>query len=171
MAVNGVKLKPPHGLSNPGGFDYQRWLFIHGIRAMGYVVNRRPFKLLSRSALEKPVDYLRQSIQDAIQKSINYPDLAAILSALTVSSRSLLQTSQWQVFQNTGIRHLVAISGLHVGFIAAAIYWLINILWRRLPFLLLHLPASYVGAIAAVIGSVFMAYWRVFLFRHSALSL
>ncbi|WP_413773898.1 DUF4131 domain-containing protein, partial [Coxiella burnetii] len=26
-----VKLKPPHGLSNPGGFDYQRWLFIHGI--------------------------------------------------------------------------------------------------------------------------------------------
>ncbi|OYK80408.1 DNA internalization-related competence protein ComEC/Rec2 [Coxiella burnetii] len=149
-----VKLKPPHGLSNPGGFDYQRWLFIHGIRATGYVINRRPFKLLSRSALEKPVDYLRQSIQNAIQKSVHYPDLAAILSALTVGSRSLLQTSQWQIFQNTGTSHLVAISGLHVGFIAAAIYWLINILWRRLPFLLLRLPASYAGAIAAVIGSV-----------------
>ncbi|MFK3617406.1 DUF4131 domain-containing protein, partial [Coxiella burnetii] len=60
-----VKLKPPHGLSNPGGFDYQRWLFIHGIRATCYVINRRPFKLLSRSALEKPFDYFRQSIQNA----------------------------------------------------------------------------------------------------------
>jgi competence protein ComEC len=32
-----VRLKPPHGFMNPGGFDYEAWLFQHGIDATGYV--------------------------------------------------------------------------------------------------------------------------------------
>jgi len=32
-----VRLKPPHGFSNPGGFDYEGWLLRQGIGATGYV--------------------------------------------------------------------------------------------------------------------------------------
>ncbi|HEX5636818.1 MAG TPA: ComEC/Rec2 family competence protein, partial [Gammaproteobacteria bacterium] len=32
-----VKLKPPHGTANPGGFDYEMWLYQRGIHATGYV--------------------------------------------------------------------------------------------------------------------------------------
>ena len=32
-----VRLKPPHGFRNPGGFDYEAWLYQHRIRATGYV--------------------------------------------------------------------------------------------------------------------------------------
>ncbi len=32
-----VKLKRPHGLFNPHGFDYEKWLFHQGIGATGYV--------------------------------------------------------------------------------------------------------------------------------------
>ena len=32
-----VKLKRPHGSLNPGGFDYERWLFTEGVGATGYV--------------------------------------------------------------------------------------------------------------------------------------
>src|SRR5690606_34243976 len=32
-----VRLKRPHGLLNPGGFDYEGWLLQRGIRASGYV--------------------------------------------------------------------------------------------------------------------------------------
>lgn len=32
-----VRLKPPHGFMNPGGFDYEAWLFQQGIHATGYV--------------------------------------------------------------------------------------------------------------------------------------
>ncbi|WP_304985238.1 hypothetical protein [Coxiella-like endosymbiont] len=56
------------GFSNPGGFNYQQWLFINGIWAIGSVINRMPFKLLKRSPWEEPMDYLRQSVQTAIQK-------------------------------------------------------------------------------------------------------
>lgn len=34
-----VRLKRPHGNANPGGFDYELWLFEQGIRATGYVSN------------------------------------------------------------------------------------------------------------------------------------
>jgi len=30
-----IRLKPPHGFMNPGGFDYESWLFQHGIQATG----------------------------------------------------------------------------------------------------------------------------------------
>ena len=36
-----VRLKRPHGFQNPGGFDYEQWLFRHGIRATGYVLNAK----------------------------------------------------------------------------------------------------------------------------------
>ncbi|MCW8982589.1 MAG: DUF4131 domain-containing protein, partial [Gammaproteobacteria bacterium] len=32
-----LRLKPPNGSLNPGGFDYERWLFQEGIGATGYV--------------------------------------------------------------------------------------------------------------------------------------
>src|SRR5688500_19748032 len=32
-----VRLKRPHGLANPHGFDYEAWLLERGIRATGYV--------------------------------------------------------------------------------------------------------------------------------------
>jgi competence protein ComEC len=32
-----VRLKRPHGFLNPGGFDYERWLYQQGIRATGYI--------------------------------------------------------------------------------------------------------------------------------------
>ena len=34
-----VRLKRPRGLVNPGGFDYERWLFRRGIAATGYVLS------------------------------------------------------------------------------------------------------------------------------------
>ncbi len=43
-----VRLKRPHGIMNPGGFDYERWLFSQNVGATGYVhVNQKP-KLLGR---------------------------------------------------------------------------------------------------------------------------
>ncbi|WP_082160442.1 DUF4131 domain-containing protein [Candidatus Coxiella mudrowiae] len=81
-----VKLELPDGLSNPGGFNYQRWLFINSVRATSSVINRMPFKLLKRSPWEEPMSYLGQSAQTAIQKGVKNPELVSLLSALTVGS-------------------------------------------------------------------------------------
>src|SRR5699024_583161 len=37
-----AKLSAPHGSANPGGFDYEAWLWREGIGAAGYVKAARP---------------------------------------------------------------------------------------------------------------------------------
>jgi len=36
------RLRRPQGFRNPGGFDYERWLFVHDIGATGYVRDASP---------------------------------------------------------------------------------------------------------------------------------
>ena len=84
----------------------------------------------------------RQRIEESIAATIDQPALAAIISALTVGSRGLMQPSVWRVFTRTGTGHLVAISGLHVGLVALAAY---RVIWRVVccwPGLLARWPAG-----------------------------
>jgi len=69
-----VRLKPPHGFMNPGGFDYEAWLFQHGIDATGYVrksaLNQRQpdaSPALSITLLMAPVNKIRQSLSEKIE--------------------------------------------------------------------------------------------------------
>ena len=56
-----VRLKPPHGFMNPGGFDYEAWLFQHGINATGYV-RKSGFNQRIAETSEWPVNQFRQSL-------------------------------------------------------------------------------------------------------------
>ncbi len=56
-----VRLKPPHGFMNPGGFDYEAWLFQHGINATGYV-RKSGFNRRIAETSEWPVNRFRQSL-------------------------------------------------------------------------------------------------------------
>lgn len=149
-----VKLKPPHTLRNPGTFDYQRWLFVQGIRATGAVVSKRPQRLLQHAIWRFPITHLRQKIQTVIQHSVAHAPLAAILNTLTTGARSLMSVAQWRVFQNTGTSHLMAISGLHVGLIASMVYFLVRVLWSFCPWLLLRIPAPRAAAVAALAAAI-----------------
>ncbi len=146
-----VRLKPPHGLHNPGGFNYQRWLFANGIRATGYIVNRAQHQLL-KSTLS--LNKIRQQVQSTISHAINNHPLAAIIAALTTGSRSLMQANTWQVFQRTGTSHLIAISGLHVGFVASVAFLLMTWIWRCNTKLLLIIPAQRAAAVTAMLVAI-----------------
>ncbi len=145
-----VKLKPAHGLKNPGGFDYQQWLLRQGIVATGYVDAKALHKLL-QPAQHWSWQYERQRLQRFIAANIQDQTLAAILIALTVGSRALLTADIWQVFQNSGTSHLIAISGLHVGLIAAVAYFIFSCLARCMPRLCLLIPASRIAATASIL--------------------
>ncbi len=153
-----VKLIPPHGTHNPGGFDVQRWMFIKGLRASGYVVARDSRnKQYSDAHTAYCVDHLREQlasfIQHALQHSTDWKPLAAIITALVIGSRNSMSVDEWQVFQNTGTSHLIAISGLHIGLVATAIYFLFNFLWSRSAFLVRRFPAPRAAACASIIAA------------------
>ena len=56
-----VRLKRPHGLLNPGGFDYERWLYAKGIVATGTIRSQPPPRLLAH-ADRYPLDRYRQQV-------------------------------------------------------------------------------------------------------------
>lgn len=149
-----VKLKPPIGSHNPGGFDYAAFLEAQGISATGYVVARRDENKLLGNDHFYFLSCFRERIQNEISAAISNHSLAAFVSALCVGLRAGLTESNWRVFQKTGTNHLIAIAGLHIGFVAGFIYFLIDKTWRTYPRALLWLPAARAAEIAALIAAI-----------------
>ncbi len=132
-----VRLKEPRGLSNPGGFDYERWLFLEGYGATGYVRDwdrqRNASVDPARWWLTKRADLARQ-----IAAATPGADAPVLLTALALGERFGFDERHWEVLRRTGTSHLVAISGLHIGLVAALTFFLIRRIWIRLPGVLAH---------------------------------
>ena len=127
-----VKLKPAHGLANSGGFNYQVWLREKAIVVTGYVYKAHDVK---RHRLLNTDISTRQSLYDRTQKTldISYEQSSitkAIYLSLTFGVRDYLNSTNWQVFNATGTQHLIAISGLHIGLVAGASFYLFLLAFR-----------------------------------------
>ena len=145
-----VRLKRPHGNLNPHGFDYEAWLFERGVRATGYVRtaedNRRLDAFVWRPAYA--VERLRERVRERILRALPERDYAGVLVALVVGDQRAIDGGLWQLFARTGISHLMSISGMHVTMVAALGAWLVSLLWRKRPALMLRLPAQKAAAAA-----------------------
>lgn len=116
-----VTLRRPRGLSNPGGFDYAAWLLAQGYSATGYLsthattqwVATQPLSLLMRLRQHLSAQLSGVGGEGPVMHSTRF------FKALLMGSRDELSTDDWQVLQATGTVHLMAISGLHVGLVAA----------------------------------------------------
>jgi len=151
-----VKLSPPGGTLNPGSTDYETWLFQQGIRAKGYVLDRSTNRLLEQSGWVAGFDYLREMLRKSLFQ-ISDSQAIAVLVALSVGDKSAISSSMWDVFRKTGVNHLVAISGLHIGLIAVFFFWLSGLLWRLSYRLCEQVATPQVQAIAAISAAVFYA--------------
>lgn len=153
-----VRLQRPHGNANPHGFDYEAWLLEQGVRATGYV---RPAGSGNARldawtpgpgvAIERARGYLRTRIL-AILEGKPY---AGVIVALVIGDQRGIDQDDWDVFNRTGISHLVSISGLHITMVAGLAAWVTASLWRRslwtdaqLP---LRLPAQKAAALAGAL--------------------
>lgn len=153
-----VRLKRPSGFLNPGGFDYEKWLFTQRISATGYV--RKPKSDVNYRLKEAPwwsINHLRELIHLSVQQKTNNKASASVLSALLVAVRTDLTDEQWKVFRNTGTSHLVAISGLHIAVVAGFAFFPIMLLWRLFPRLNEKIPVFVAGGIAGVCSATLYA--------------
>jgi competence protein ComEC len=112
-----LKLRPIHGFSNPGTFDYSKWLFRHGYDATASVKSAELLKDQA-SDLNSIIHQSRQSIAQIIDQQLSTARAKALIRALTIGDKSQISLADSQLFQDTGTAHLIAISGLHIGLIA-----------------------------------------------------
>ena len=134
-----VKLKRPRGFVNTGGSDYSRWLFREGIVATGYIRQSTHNQRLAAAPIWG-LDTLRESLYKRLQAKIDDPDIAALISALSVAIRHDISRTHWEIFSATGTSHLMAISGLHIAMVAGFAFVPISLIWMLFPALYLRIP-------------------------------
>ena len=154
-----ARLKAPHGLRNPHGFDQELWLWEQGVQATGYVrlgrAQAKPQRLAQTGRY--PVARLRQQLRDAIVEpraaGASWQRARGVVAALAVGDQGAIAHSDWELFRATGVAHLMSISGLHITLFAWLAAALLGRAWRCSARCCLWLPAPTV----ALVGGVLLA--------------
>ena len=147
-----VRLKNPHGFQNPGGFDYEAYLFSQHIRAIGYIVRKSRPRLLGQDAWPG-LNSLRQHIRNRLEHALKESSQVGILSALAIGDKQGISLEQRNIFRNTGTSHLLAISGLHLGLVSGLMFLLGRIIWSSFPYGARRLPAQRFAILPAVFSA------------------
>jgi competence protein ComEC len=154
-----VRLKQPHGTSNPYNFDFEAWALERNFRAMGYVHGKGDNRRLDDHVVAAGylVEGLREAVRTHFQQVLGQSPYVGVLSALAIGDQGSIPAQQWQVFTRTGVNHLMSISGLHITMLSGMAFALAYWLWRRSVYLTLWLPARKAAALAGLLTALVYA--------------
>ena len=144
-----LRLRAPRGLRNPGGSDGEKHALAQRIAASGYLRN---LQLARRLAAPAGIDAWREAMSARIAKSAASPS-ARFVRALALGDTRGLDERDWELLRATGLTHLIAISGFHVGLVAGFFVLAAGALWRCLPALGRRLTRPQAAAMAALLGA------------------
>jgi competence protein ComEC len=119
-------LQPIKNSNNPGSFNYERYTAFQNIYYQLYLKSNEYVLLNKReeSWLPRFIFQTRKKIVAILQQYIPGTKERGLAEALLIGYKDDMEMSLVQSYSNTGVVHIVAISGLHLGLI----YWLLNLL-------------------------------------------
>lgn len=138
-----------------GAFDFSEYNFLKNIGAQGYSIS--DIKIVKKGAGSIFGNYfknLRLDIQKKISASLELR-YSGIAKALLTGDRKDIDKDIMQKIRNSGLAHLIAISGLHLTLSAAIFFFLARFLLLQSSYLTLHYDIKKIAAIFAIIGSYF----------------
>ncbi|MBD0331231.1 MAG: ComEC family competence protein [Chitinophagaceae bacterium] len=115
---------------NPGGFDYKRYSLFQGITHQVFLSGKN-FTILDGTDKKLFLDIIyrsRSSIVTILKRNIPGEKEQGLAEALLIGYKDDLDKNLVQSYTNTGVVHIIAISGLHLGLI----YWLLLIITKPL---------------------------------------
>ncbi len=144
------RLRRARNFYNPGGFDYERYLAFEKVWVTAYCQQKSITVLAGepRSDIHSLIDRERQRVYDLIDR-MPPGDHRAILAALILGDRSRMTAERTATFHRVGIGHLLAISGLHIGIVAATVFILLNRCLSWIPWFLWKASSRKWAAIGA----------------------
>lgn len=147
----------PHDFGNPGEFDYRAYLERHGVVATMFVPARPYARLTIRIIGYHPhfpsseFETIRNRIGAFIDTNLHGTE-RAIMRALVIGDRGGIGERLRSRFALTGMAHLLVISGLHLGFVAAAVFVMVRLLLGFFPALMARGWANKIAAFAAAVA-------------------
>lgn len=151
-------LAPPAIPALPGGFDFARTAFFQRIGAVGFAADEpaaapelgAPDLALRISAW---LERRRQEIGTRITSALS-GETGALANALMTGERGQVSQATLDAYRNSGLLHILAISGLHMAIMAGSVFFFLRLMLAALPALALHFPIKKWAAAAAAVAAL-----------------
>jgi len=147
-----VKLNPPSPPVSPGAFDFQRYSYFKGFGAVGFIYNQ-PEIIDGDTARANFWERVRESLGGRIEGQLSGRE-GAVANALMTGQRSSIAREDIQAMRDSGLAHLLAISGMHVGMIVGALFFFSRAFMAAIPNFALHHPIKKYAAAFALVGAI-----------------
>jgi competence protein ComEC len=151
------KLKRPWGTANPGSFNVQAWYAQMGFDGVGSIRSDTAVKISGPKTWANAHHRLRYKIGARLERLPLSGDTIAVLKALSIADKSGMDTNLWQLFQTFGVNHLLVVSGLHIGLVAAFGFLLGTVSHRTLLLLGCRHNSGWIPGMASLICAFFYA--------------
>lgn len=156
--LRGVLMPPPAPV-RPGGFDYGRMLWFDRIGGIGYAVSHpetvSPPDSASRGFTMQAGIWLadkRLRIARHVRARLD-GEVGAVAAALMTGDRAAIPDSVTTALRDSGLAHLLAISGLHMGLLAGTIFFALRGGLALIPPIALYFPIKKWAALVALVGA------------------
>jgi competence protein ComEC len=150
----------PRPATNPGSFDYRRFLAFQGIWVTAYANSAAEVVRMEEkkgNAFLHFVEGGREKIRRFIDDNAS-PDSRGIIKALVLGERGDIAKEVNEKFIVTGVNHILSISGLHVALVAAFFFGAIRFFFKLFPFLLLRVNLNKASALVAIVPVIFYTF-------------
>ncbi len=148
-------LSPPPGPAAPGAFDFQRFAWFARLGAVGYAQGAPTVVQAGEpSGVVMWLDELRRRLTARIVAALP-GDAGAIAAALITGDQSGISREAMQAMRDSGLAHLLSISGLHITFAALLVIGLVRYGLAAVPRLALRYPIKKWAAVAGLLGALF----------------
>lgn len=146
-------LRPPAPPASPGGFDFQRVAFFDGLGAVGTALGR--VEVLSQRAeggASRVLAGIRQQVLARVAASVNGAE-GAVAGALLTGARAAIPESDLAAMRDSGLAHLLSVSGLHVGIVGGVVFAALRLLLAATG-AALFVDAKKLAAVGGIIAAV-----------------
>lgn len=143
-----AKFKEPREFKNPGVFSWKDYLLSQCIGREGRIVGEVE-KVASGGFIVNSIEKIRARIRVSIEANLKGRE-RGIAEALSIGVQSGIDVGLRDAFAGSGLAHILAISGMNVGYVAALIYLVSRLIFGFFPWLTLRIPVRQLSAIVTL---------------------
>ncbi|KJY83027.1 histidine kinase [Vibrio galatheae] len=136
-----VTVKPIYGLLNTVGYDAEKMALVQGVVGTAAINTQKSYYIINTPSI-------RANLIQSVTNKTNKIAHQGMILALMFGEREKLTAEDWQRLKFSGLSHLVAISGLHIG-IAFGIGWSVGLMLLKASARFLSAPIL-VGLLCAI---------------------
>ncbi len=150
-----ANISPPAGPAAPGAFDFQRVAWYQQLGAVGYAL--APAAVIEPGKPDgfvRAIDALRADVVERIMKALPGPE-GGVVAALLAGEQTAVDKDIAQAMRDSGLAHILSISGLHIVFVVALVMGLVRYSIALVPPLALRIDAKKIAAVLALMAALF----------------